>query len=406
MDELYKCEKCNLNYKTSNGLWKHKNKYHKNEKNPDDNDGKPFKCKYCNTTFTRKNNMNMHIKNICKEKKNEIQELKDQVTKLSTEINEMKGKNKSSKTINNTINNTMTNSNNKTINIVINKYGSENLFELSQKEIMDLLEINIKNILYYLEFVNFNKNRPQNHSYCVTALNSEYISVIDNESNKINKSNKKHVFDNLLNYGVKNITKLYNSNKDIIPHKKRKIIEENIEQLITYQMMPYNKCLKKKLVKSFNTLAYNNKDMVLDTWKRREKIEDDECENLFINEKEEDNKNLTAKELSEKYLKDEKKLLKEYLNKKYNNCNSSSITDSDSEDEKSNNYKKQKYSDSSDESDSSEKVELKLVKPTNYNKTNDSSASNSEDEKPNKIKKSNKKIKHHSDTDELITYNN
>lgn len=84
----YKCEKCNLTYKTTNGLWKHNNKYHKNEKKQDD--GKPFKCKYCNTTFTRKNNMNMHIKNICKEKNNEIQSLKNKIEFLTYKLKNKK----------------------------------------------------------------------------------------------------------------------------------------------------------------------------------------------------------------------------------------------------------------------------------------------------------------------------
>lgn len=376
----YNCNICNKDYASYQSLWIHKNKFHSNKKNNEKSEGKSdenleekleennkckqYKCKLCNKVYNNRQSKYVHQKKCNGNNNDELSKLKDQINKLSIELKEIKTNNKATNNIinNNITNNNMTNSNNtinnnNTYNIIINKYGSENLFELTDHEMLDLLENNINNILYYLEFVNFNKKRPQNHSFCVTALNDRHISVIDNDTNKINKSSKKFAFDNLLIYGIKNITKLYNSNKNKIPYKKRQIIEDNIEKLKMYQKMPYNDYLKKQLIKNFNMLAYNKRDMVLKTWdNNREIIEDCNCENLFINQNEDNSDSSESDTVELKLVKPTKKYI-------------SNISDSNSSDE-------------------SDKVELKLIKPTKKYISNISDSDSSISMKKNKqIKK-------------------
>ncbi len=77
---LFICKICNNNYTSYQSLWNHANKYHIIEKrllssNLVNNKHliniklaqNHFDCIYCNKTFTRKNNLNYHIKNKCKE---------------------------------------------------------------------------------------------------------------------------------------------------------------------------------------------------------------------------------------------------------------------------------------------------------------------------------------------------
>jgi hypothetical protein len=98
---IYKCEYCDIIYKTKNGLWKHKVKYHNNNIKLDpinnntnnNNNDDTNKCKYCNKKFTRKNNMNVHIKKYCKMKNDIVNILQDKIKTLAIELNNEKNKN-------------------------------------------------------------------------------------------------------------------------------------------------------------------------------------------------------------------------------------------------------------------------------------------------------------------------
>ena len=106
----YKCIICAKEYKDKSGIWYHNKKYHTDNKNKMtlNNDtfilnnlkyqlvvdkNQLFKCKFCDTTFTRRNNLNQHIKNTCKEKKKEIN-LHEEIKKIKEEISTIKHVNK------------------------------------------------------------------------------------------------------------------------------------------------------------------------------------------------------------------------------------------------------------------------------------------------------------------------
>ena len=136
-----------------------------------------------------------------------------------------------------------------------------------------------------MEFINFNKKYPQNHSYCMTAYESSYISVYNPQTKSINKSNKRIIFDDLLDYSIKNISALYNSNKKLFSQERRKVIEENIQNLKGYQSLSFRTIVKKELFKQINLLSYNNRELILNTWSQ---IQKDKQDKLLIAKESED----------------------------------------------------------------------------------------------------------------------
>lgn len=119
----YLCNICNTNYKTTKTLLNHNNKFH-------NTDNKLiFNCSYCDSKFTRKNNMVMHIKNKCKNKK-DIEDkslIQKQITEMQNKIKILETNTKITHINNGIINNT-------TNIIYINKTGTENLLELNNDE--------------------------------------------------------------------------------------------------------------------------------------------------------------------------------------------------------------------------------------------------------------------------------
>jgi DNA-directed RNA polymerase subunit RPC12/RpoP len=104
----YRCNTCNKLYASYQTLWKHTNKFHNNmtserlhltsnDSNLTSNDFKnkivnKYLCQYCNNEFTRKNNLNYHIKNRCKEKINKDIEnnfYKQQIEKLKNDLEKL-----------------------------------------------------------------------------------------------------------------------------------------------------------------------------------------------------------------------------------------------------------------------------------------------------------------------------
>jgi len=118
----YKCKVCVKEYSSYKSLWNHTKKYHTVKTAKDyiltvkqqDLTANNI-CKYCNKKFTRKNNMNVHINKSCKERKNEINKLKEELAIIKQETKETK---ETKEPIGSNITN---NINNQLINIIIDK---------------------------------------------------------------------------------------------------------------------------------------------------------------------------------------------------------------------------------------------------------------------------------------------
>jgi hypothetical protein len=246
MDKKYSCDKCDLKYQTLCGLKKHIKSKHQNTET------KQYKCKYCDASFGYRQSKWLHEQK-CKTI-NQIP-LAEQVKNLTAEVKELKAK--PSSIINNTTNNTTNN-----IQIVMKQPGAESISHLTTEKQRVIMQKGLNSLTYLIETTNFDKDVPENHSYCVTALNDKHASVINPETNTITKADKNTLFDKLL---VLNLSKLENMAKNPnFKQAERKEYEEKIKKL--KNLLLTDKKISKRYYQELNLLSYNNKDMVMETW--------------------------------------------------------------------------------------------------------------------------------------------
>jgi hypothetical protein len=260
MNKSYHCEKCKKEYKSYMGLWRHNKKYHI-ETIVDEQ--KLFCCKYCHKNLSCKQSKWRHEQK-CKQINNIP--LKEQVKKLTEEIKEIKSK-PNSITNNNTTNNNTTN-----IQYIINSPTSSSINHLSFELQKDILDKGLNSLICLIELVNFNKSVPENHSYCVTAINDKHASVIDEKTNTIVKTNKFDLFDKVLVANLDNLEKITNNPK--FTGKQRQEYNNKINYLKT--SIFENNNFMKRYQNDINLISYNNKELIKETWKNLKPIDEDE----------------------------------------------------------------------------------------------------------------------------------
>ncbi len=255
MSNNFNCVECGLTYQTQNGLRKHLNKYHNNLEKELPTE-KKYECSKCNKSFNLRQTRWAHEKKCCTKLNLSIEE---KVQKLSDEIKEIK-----SKPTQNIINNTTNN-----IQYIINAPTSSSTNHLTFEQQTDILDKGLNSLVYLIEMINFNKSVPENHSYCVTAINDKHASVIDEKTNKIIKTDKYDLFDKVLGSNLDNLEKI--SNNPQIPNAKRTEYKEKI--LYLRNMVFQNDKFMKRYQNDINIMSYNNKDMIKNTWKCLKEIE-------------------------------------------------------------------------------------------------------------------------------------
>jgi hypothetical protein len=256
--DVYTCKICNKKYANYKSLWYHNNKYH-NKKHDNIN----------------KNGQNNENKNdISKDyelklKQLELLKLKEQskIKKEETKQLELKLKMKEScSKIINTTNNT-TNNNNITFNIL----GKEPVSKLSHKQIKKLPKFKGNPIIFLLEMLNFNKDLPENHLFCTTSLEGKYVTCYNPEEKKFEKLNKTEFYSSILYKSLVKISELINliefQDKD-----SDNLIDDKYRLKLEDQYGVANKSIVDKQAhlrykKDINQLSYNNKKMILDSWK-------------------------------------------------------------------------------------------------------------------------------------------
>ncbi len=266
MNKIYNCEYCKKEYKTYMGLWKHNKKYHNETSISEILNNISNICKYCNKILSCKQSRWRHEQK-CKEINNIA--LVDRVDELTQKIKVLEQKPNS--IVNNT-NNTTNNTTN--IQYVINSPTASNIDHLSFDLQKDVLDKGLNSLVYLIELINFNKSVPENHSYCITALNDKHASVIDEKTNKIIKTNKFDLFDKVLGSNLDNLEKM--SNNPNFTTSQRREYTEKINYL--RNMMFQNNKFIKRYQNDINLLSYNNKDMIKETWKSLKNDNDDEEE--------------------------------------------------------------------------------------------------------------------------------
>ena len=256
-------------------------------------------CIYCNTFFTRNDNLQRHLNNYCKSKKycDELEELKEKFNLIMKENELLKKSNNNGQTINNTTNNNNTNNtlnkntnqinngtvnnNNNNVNIVqLVQFGNENMDDIDIKEAFNTyLNSTGGNIVSnILKLTNFNKKYPENHNICITDLSRELVKIYN--GTKFITKKFKNVKGDILNKVVKNTHKMvdkFENDKTIkktqdtqskikINNVSLKLMDgQSAEDIVRDEIKEKNKLLTgdKKTVNNknnFNEIDYENSD--------------------------------------------------------------------------------------------------------------------------------------------------
>ncbi len=256
----YKCEICNKYYKTYQSLWNHNKLKHPNKSVKIQSESKNFKCENCGGLFTRKFNLQQHVKHSCKLNKMEtIVEMKQTISELVKKIKTLENKPIINNTTNNTTNNTIN-------NIFINKTGTENVLELNDKEVNDIFSKEISGVMSLVKYINFNSRLPSNHSFCSKSLEGKYLLSYNTEESKVESIRKKYFYQELLSNAVNNLELLYKLKQSQIDKKKQEKIEDTIQRLKEIVSGSFTNKILKEMLNHLIQLSYNSKEIVLETW--------------------------------------------------------------------------------------------------------------------------------------------
>jgi hypothetical protein len=294
----FNCELCNKVFKSKSGLWKHNLKHTiKNTTN------KTYDCRYCNRKFNIKQTRWAHEQK-CKQT-NPVP-LEEQVKKLTEKVKNLEDKP-------NITNNTTNNTNN--IQLIINARGTEDIGKLTFEEYREILNKKLNCITHMAEKLNFNKSIPENHSYCVTAINDKHATVINPETNTISKTDKESLFDELLVSYLEKLEKIAKNPK--FKNSERDEYINIIKKL--KELFFQNKKYIKRYYTDLNYISYNNKDIIKNTWSKlpeKKLIDKIEMKNemLGFDDLSDDS---TTEDSEDELIKEKQKELKRRCDKKY-----------------------------------------------------------------------------------------
>ena len=217
------------------------------------------KCHNCNRTFTRSDSLSVHLDGRCPILKSNIimkEELMSNLIKemdeMKQEIAKLKDENVKYKTINtNNIQNAEhIQNNNNNINIIA--YGKEDLSYILDKDFKQILNKGFKSVPTLVEYIHFNKDKPENHNIYISNMRDNYILIYDGQSWKLKER------DDFLQ------DMIYNKS-DILSDK----FEELLAQLDDSTKKKFGNFLNEKdedhvilqIKKDLKMILYNNKNL-------------------------------------------------------------------------------------------------------------------------------------------------
>jgi hypothetical protein len=262
-DKKYTCPICDRIYETYVGMWRHKKDKHthKQENKKQNNiiidNTKYFKCKYCNKELSDRHCLWRHENKTCK--KNPDFKKENTTTNNSNTYNISQNENVSviqNQTNNNTNNNIVNN-----ITFQFNSLGNENIMELTDEQREQVIKDGLNSLLTLIKYLNFNKDLPQNHTFCNTNLNNKYISTLNSDTNEIEKQRKIEFFDKVLICSLAHLKKLNENISDVIKQDEFEKKIETIEQYIYYKPD-----YKKIYIEEINAISYNKRKDIQNTW--------------------------------------------------------------------------------------------------------------------------------------------
>ena len=282
----YICNLCNKNYKSYQSLWNHNKKFHQNTNNNipqissthpqkssnlppnhsiqiSDEKIKKLTCQICQKVFSRSDNLKRHQ---LKCDKNKFEKYDQELEILKNKVKTLENKTKS--TTNIKVNGNLFNGNKMDVGpkIIINKTGSENMDLLNYEEVSTIFDNEISSVIKLIELVNFSEAKPENHSFCSTALESPYLSFYNTDTNSVNKERKKYFFEEVICKSIQNHQILYSKFKNKFNSVKRKKIEDNIASLKKMKENSFSSKIMGEMIRNLNLLSYNKRDLIQETW--------------------------------------------------------------------------------------------------------------------------------------------
>lgn len=183
-------------------------------------------CNYCQKTFTRYDNLSRHIDKYCKVKKEQDrmkeQIFNDLIGKMDEQNKKISNLEKQNKQIindnmklidkleavgdpkqtnivqtnqTNNIQNKIVNNTQNNYNINLVAFGHEDLTNLSDETYKFFLKKGYQSVPQFIEFIHFNKNRPELHNVFIPNMRDVYAMTYDGEG--WNLINKKEIVDQL-----------------------------------------------------------------------------------------------------------------------------------------------------------------------------------------------------------------
>jgi hypothetical protein len=213
-------------------------------------------CRKCNKKLGSRQSRHKHEK-ICTIN-NEIILIKKNYEELKNDISKLKN---DTIKINNNINSNNITDNSK--KIIINfSPGTEPINHLTIDQQKGIMDKGLNSLLDIIRLTNFDKDKPEFHSYCVTAINDKHASILDKDTQTIVKTEKQELFDTLLNH---NISKLESISKNkLLSYSDREEFSDKIVRL--KKILFENKKGINKYYSQINLLSFNNKEEILKTW--------------------------------------------------------------------------------------------------------------------------------------------
>lgn len=248
---MFKCEKCNREFKYRSELNRHLNR-----RTPCDLVLDTFnepsnqpKCRFCGRLFANKHTLSRHVNYYCKipPGKNhpgnmellyqKVKQQEEENRKMRKEINDLKEKINTSVTIGSqeTTNHSKSHNNSagrdqQINNITINNFGNENLDYITPEKIFKMIEESVEEHDDMVEYENFKISR-----LCIDVYNQIINDIYSNPDHKENInafiSNKKE--DNVMVYKNRWLLNPYNDVELQILRTLSKIIKENLSIFIT-----------------------------------------------------------------------------------------------------------------------------------------------------------------------------
>lgn len=253
-------------------------------------------CDFCDSTFTRADNLKRHLKLFCKSKKyyDELEKLKEKVTLMNLEVNKLQGENEKLKssindindinkpspitnTLNN-MNNVNNNNNNNTnnFNVQLVQFGNENISQIDTKEALNtyINSTGANIVSNILKLTNFNKKYPQNHNICITDLSRELVKIYTGD--KFITKKFKNIKEHILNKVVQNAYEIVKKIESDNTVKKNTNVKSKIKINNTSLKLIDGVCpediVTEEIVESLLITDENKIDEIVLTLEQRQKI--------------------------------------------------------------------------------------------------------------------------------------